>query len=70
MAAREEIIITFDQDSPEVKVEAAGVIGPRCKALTQPFEEGLGLLQGQRTLKPEFHQQPAQSGLKIGGGKP
>lgn len=65
--ARQEIVITFDQDSPAVKVEAVGVIGPSCKALTRPFEEGLGILDGKETLKPEFHKAAVQAGLKIGG---
>lgn len=51
------ILIHFDTVTGEVKIEAEGFEGLSCLEATQPFEEALGVLQGDRTYKPESQQQ-------------
>jgi hypothetical protein len=63
---REEIIITFDADTPKVKVEAVGVVGSGCKALTRPFEDALGILHGTDTLKNDYYLTAVPAALKVG----
>ena len=41
-------------------VEAEGVTGKGCEALTKPMEDALGATGG-RTHKPEYHQEQQQS---------
>ncbi len=51
------ILIHFDIVTGEVKIEAEGFEGLSCLEATQPFEEALGVVQGDRTYKPESQQQ-------------
>lgn len=51
------ILIHFDTATGEVKIEAEGFEGLSCLEATQPFEEALGIVQGDRTYKPESQQQ-------------
>ncbi|MBD2564697.1 DUF2997 domain-containing protein (plasmid) [Nostoc sp. C052] len=51
------ILIHFDSATGEVKVEALGFEGLTCLSATQPFEEALGVVQGEREFKPEAQQQ-------------
>ncbi|WP_414516379.1 DUF2997 domain-containing protein [Nostoc sp. PCC 9305] len=51
------ILIHFDTSTGEVKIEAEGFEGLSCLEATQPFEEALGIVQGDRTYKPESQQQ-------------
>jgi hypothetical protein len=51
------ILIHFDTATGEVKIEAEGFEGLSCLEATQPFEEALGVVQGERTYKPESQQQ-------------
>lgn len=51
------ILIHFDTATGEVKIEAEGFEGLSCLEATQPFEEVLGIVQGDRTYKPESQQQ-------------
>lgn len=51
----EQVIVTISE-AGEIEVEAAGIVGQGCDALTKPFEEGLGARTGDRK-KPEYHQQ-------------
>ncbi|MBD2200561.1 MULTISPECIES: DUF2997 domain-containing protein [Calothrix] len=51
------ILIHFDTATGEVKIEAEGFEGLSCLEATQPFEEALGIVQGERTYKPESQQQ-------------
>ncbi|MHC5778745.1 DUF2997 domain-containing protein [Nostoc sp.] len=51
------ILIHFDTATGEVKIEAEGFEGLSCLEATQPFEEALGIVQGDRTYKAESQQQ-------------
>ncbi|MEA5553651.1 DUF2997 domain-containing protein [Anabaena cylindrica UHCC 0172] len=57
------ILIHFDTATGEVKIEAEGFEGLSCIEATQPFEEALGIVQGDayggelRTYKSESQQQ-------------
>ncbi|MFW9258924.1 DUF2997 domain-containing protein [Nostoc sp. CALU 546] len=51
------ILIHFDTVTGEVKIEAEGFEGLSCLEATQPFEEALGVVKGDRTYKPESQQQ-------------
>ncbi|MCC5670444.1 hypothetical protein VF14_00100 [Nostoc linckia z18] len=51
------ILIHFDTVTGEVKIEAEGFEGLSCLEATQPFEEALGVVEGDRTYKPESQQQ-------------
>ncbi len=51
------ILIHFDTATGEVKIEAEGFEGLSCLEATQPFEEALGIVQSDRTYKPESQQQ-------------
>ncbi|MEH2144995.1 DUF2997 domain-containing protein [Nostoc sp.] len=50
------ILIHFDTVTGEVKIEAEGFEGLSCLEATQPFEEALGIVQGDGTYKPECQQ--------------
>ncbi|MBR8839132.1 MAG: DUF2997 domain-containing protein [Stigonema ocellatum SAG 48.90 = DSM 106950] len=50
------ILIHFDSSTGEVKIEALGFEGLSCLEATQPFEEALGVVEGDRTYKPEAQQ--------------
>lgn len=47
------ILIHFNKTTGEVKIEAQGFEGLSCLEATQPFEEALGIVEGDRTYKPE-----------------
>jgi hypothetical protein len=47
------ILIHFDNATGEVRVEAEGFEGLSCLGATQPFEEALGVVEGDRTYKEE-----------------
>lgn len=51
------ILIHFDSSTGEVKVEAEGFEGLSCLSATQPFEEALGVVEGEREFKPEAQSQ-------------
>ena len=51
------ILIHFDTVTGEVKIEAEGFEGLSCLEATQPFEEALGVVKGDRTYKLESQQQ-------------
>ena len=51
------ILIHFDTATGEVKIEAEGFEGLSCLEATQPFEEALGMVKGDRIYKPESQQQ-------------
>lgn len=61
---REEITITFNDDG-STKVEGSGFRGAACEKATRPFEEALGVPEGQRQIKPE-HRLPATNAVKAG----
>ena len=49
-----------DPSTTAVKVEALGVTGQGCQALTKAIEEAIGSV-ADRQYKPEFHQHCDQS---------
>ena len=51
------ILIHFDSATGEVRVEAEGFEGLSCLGATQPFEEALGVVEGDRTYKDEAQTQ-------------
>ncbi|BAY41366.1 hypothetical protein NIES2111_57620 (plasmid) [Nostoc sp. NIES-2111] len=51
------ILIHFDKTTGEVRVEAEGFEGLSCLSATQPFEEALGVVEGEREFKPEAQSQ-------------
>jgi hypothetical protein len=51
------ILIHFDKITGEVRVEAEGFEGLSCLSATQPFEEALGVVEGEREFKPEAQTQ-------------
>ncbi|MBN3962167.1 DUF2997 domain-containing protein [Nostoc sp. NMS8] len=51
------VLIHFDSATGEVRVEALGFEGLSCLSATQPFEEALGVVQGEREFKPEAQTQ-------------
>ncbi|BCL40048.1 DUF2997 domain-containing protein [Nostoc sp. MS1] len=51
------ILIHFDKTTGEVRVEAEGFEGLSCLEATQPFEEALGVVEGEREFKPEAQSQ-------------
>lgn len=51
------ILIHFDKITGEVKVEASGFEGLSCLEATQPFEEALGVVEGEREFKPQAQTQ-------------
>lgn len=61
----EQVIVTISETG-EIQVEAAGIVGKGCEALTKPFEQGLGVRTGDKK-KPEFLQQaPAAQQQRAG----
>lgn len=54
----ESVIVTVKADG-SVKVEAQGVKGSGCKALTKAIEDSLGVVTSD-VKKPEFYQQANQ----------
>jgi len=55
-----KIRITIGKDGTQ-KVEALETQGEGCIKLTEGFEKRLGTPIGQRTLKPEFDQEPHET---------
>ncbi|PMB27527.1 DUF2997 domain-containing protein [Fischerella thermalis] len=51
------ILIHFDKTTGEVKIEAEGFEGLSCLEATQPFEEALGIVEGDRIYKAEAQTQ-------------
>ncbi|AUB35539.1 hypothetical protein COO91_01419 [Nostoc flagelliforme CCNUN1] len=51
------ILIHFDNATGEVRVEAEGFEGLSCLSATQPFEEALGVVEGDRIFKDEAQTQ-------------
>ncbi|MCC5633486.1 DUF2997 domain-containing protein [Nostoc sphaeroides] len=51
------ILIHFDNATGSVKVEAEGFEGLTCLSATQPFEEALGVVEGEREFKNEAQHQ-------------
>ncbi|QLE45573.1 DUF2997 domain-containing protein (plasmid) [Nostoc sp. C052] len=51
------VLIHFDSATGEVRVEAEGFEGLSCLSATQPFEEALGVVEGDRTFKDEAQTQ-------------
>lgn len=51
------VLIHFDNKTGEVRVEAEGFEGLSCLSATQPFEEALGVVEGEREFKPEAQTQ-------------
>ncbi|MDZ8070049.1 MAG: DUF2997 domain-containing protein [Nostoc sp. DedQUE08] len=51
------ILIHFDSATGEVRVEAEGFEGLSCLSATQPFEEALGVVEGDRIYKDEAQTQ-------------
>ncbi|BAZ33754.1 hypothetical protein NIES4074_62680 (plasmid) [Cylindrospermum sp. NIES-4074] len=51
------ILIHFDNETGEVRVEAEGFEGLSCLEATQPFEEALGVVEGDRIFKEEAQAQ-------------
>jgi len=64
-----ELVIINVGTGGEVTVEAKGVIGKGCEALTRCFEESLGLVTST-VYKPEFTQRAnvAQGNAAAAGG--
>lgn len=54
----QQVIVTVDETG-EVKVEAKGITGSGCKALTEAIERAIGTVSGD-VKKPEFTQQANQ----------
>jgi hypothetical protein len=54
---KRSILIHFDKSTGEVRVEAEGFEGLSCLEATQPFEEALGVVEGDRTFKDEAQTQ-------------
>lgn len=59
----QQVIVTVDETG-EVKVEAKGVKGRGCKALTDAIERAIGDVTGDRQT-PEFTQQASQQRTAI-----
>lgn len=59
MQKQPQIIVTIGTDG-ETTVEADGVIGKGCEALTKPMEDALGSRQSDKK-KPEYQQQNRQA---------
>ncbi|MBE8970980.1 DUF2997 domain-containing protein [Nostocales cyanobacterium LEGE 12452] len=55
------ILIHFDSATGEVRVEAEGFEGVSCLLATQPFEEALGVVEGDRMFKDEAQTQQLRS---------
>jgi hypothetical protein len=55
----QQVIVTIDPDA-NVKIEAAGVTGSGCKAITEAIEKALGRTVADKT-KPEFFQTAKQT---------
>jgi hypothetical protein len=57
------ILIHFDSATGEVRVEAEGFKDLSCLSATQPFEEALGVVQGDRIYKDEAQTQQLRTTL-------
>jgi hypothetical protein len=61
----QEVIVTIDAEG-DTKVEAKGVVGSDCAALTRAIEQALGSTVSD-VKKPEFYQQQ-KAGQRAGQG--
>lgn len=50
-----KIKVTLKPDGTQ-RVEVEGASGPECLDLTRELERRLGRAEGERTLKPEYHE--------------
>ncbi len=50
-----KIRITLLKDGTQ-KIEVLGAAGDACLTFTKELEKRLGSVEGERTLKPEFHE--------------
>ena len=53
--AVKKIRITLLKDGTQ-KIEVLGAAGDACLEFTRALEKRLGAVEGERTLKPEFHE--------------
>jgi hypothetical protein len=58
MTSKQQVIVTIGPDGG-IEVEADGIVGRGCEALTRPFEEALGTVTGD-TKKPEWTRDAKQ----------
>jgi len=63
----ERVIVTVGADG-EIRVEADGVVGRGCEALTAAFEEGLGSKTSDQK-KPDWYKTAAQPNQQAAGGR-
>jgi hypothetical protein len=59
-----EIVVST---SGEIQIDAVGFKGPDCEQATKFLEEALGAV-GQKTKKPEYHQQARKTNQQRLGG--
>ena len=59
-----EVIIA---PSGEIQIDAVGFKGPDCEKATKFLEDALGVV-GQKTKKPDFHQQAMKTNQQRLGG--
>jgi len=50
-----KIKITLHKDGTQ-KIEVLGAVGESCKEFTEALEKRLGTQEGERVLKPEYHE--------------
>jgi hypothetical protein len=54
-----KIKITLHKDGTQ-KVEVLGAVGSECVEFTRELERRLGVPEGERQLKPEYHETEAE----------
>jgi hypothetical protein len=54
------IQITIRKDGTQ-KVEVLGAVGTECESLTRELERRLGTAEGERSLKPEYHEENTET---------
>ena len=59
-----KIKITLRSDGTQ-EIEVEGASGEECLELTRELEKRLGRSQGERTLKPEFHEAEGEANLEL-----
>jgi len=65
MTKSERVIVTIGTDGG-IEVEADGVVGRGCDALTKPFEQGLGAITSDQK-KPEYTRDAKQPNQQQAG---
>jgi hypothetical protein len=50
-----KIKITLHKDGTQ-KIEVLNAVGPECLEFTRELEKRLGVPEGERVLKPEYHE--------------